>query len=85
MTHEQLQARIRREAHSQVRSLLTEGYTFMFDYYSQRPFKGFAKLRHASNRNIIYVKFDYRGWSVFKNGKVIKNVNYADKWPLLDV
>lgn len=79
MTREQLQSKIRREAHFHVRSLLSEGYTFLFDYYSQRPFKGFAKLHHASNRNYIYVRFDDRGWSVTKNGRVVKSVIYADK------
>lgn len=79
MTQEQLQQRIRREAHFQVRSLLTEGYTFLFDYYTQKPFRGFAKLHHASNRNTICILFDNRGWCMRKNGFVIKNVVYSDK------
>ncbi len=61
-----------RDARSLARSLVYEGYLYVFESYDKQRQSLFIKLRHQNNRNIMSIQVRRNEWWATKNDKTIK-------------
>lgn len=61
------------DARELARSLVYEGYLYVYEWFDEGGQSLFIKLRHTSNRNIIVIQAHGAEWWATKNGKTIKH------------
>lgn len=61
-----------REAISEVASLYKEGYLTMYEHYDSDTKTLIHKMHHCRNGNIVVVKATSDGFSISKNGSIVK-------------
>lgn len=59
-----------------ARSLVFEGYLYVFESYDKERQTLFIKLRHTQNRNVINVRVHRNEWWATKGNKTIKQVTF---------
>lgn len=61
-----------REARSFARSLLDEGYLFVFEWTDEKHDSAFIKMKHRYNGNTIKITAQRNQWQARKNNRLIK-------------
>lgn len=61
-----------RDARSFARSLLDEGYLYVFEWIDEKHYSAFIKMHHQYNGNTIKITARRDQWQAYKNNKLIK-------------
>jgi hypothetical protein len=64
--------KFKRVAQNFARSLLSEGYIRVLEYSDDRQCLTYIKMRHKTNKNYMLIWSNDDGFTVKKNGKIIK-------------
>lgn len=64
-----------REAISEIASLSKEGYSTIYDHYDSDTKTLIHKMHHCRNGNIVIVKATSDGFSINKNGSIVKTTH----------